>query len=278
MKWINDFKYHTLSKIKDINGLRLYKVGNKNIPSVTTILDQTKSSKDKESLLRWRKNVGEKEADKIIRKSLLRGTRMHSFIEKYLVNLKPKTINPQISLNLDINNDEKAQPEVISPLMDEQLMADKIIFKGLNKYGEIKNLQEIWGNEVNLFYDSSLLQFAGTCDLCGIYEDRQSIIDFKSSGKEKKIEHCEDYFLQTAAYAIAHDYLYKTQITQAVLLICTPPPQLLFTRYLIKDSELENYKKSFLERVKQYNILTNNNPVNNKKSQGILNESDFNIK
>ncbi len=269
MKWINNFKYHTLRKIKDVNGLRSYRVGNKDIPSVTTILDQTKSTSDKESLNRWRQKIGEKEADKITRESLLRGTKMHSCIEKYLLNLKPKTIDPQIELNLDIqvNKHEQSLDNISN---EESLMANQIIFKGLNN-----SLQEIWGNEVNIYYDSILIQFAGTCDLCGIYEDNQSIIDFKSSRKPKKIEYCKDYFLQTAAYAIAHDYLYKTKITQAVLLICTPPPQLTFTKYIIKDDELAIYKKGFLDRAKQYNLKIKQKQTNNSKFEKYLDESNL---
>ena len=92
-------------------------------------------------------------------------------------------------------------------------MADTIIDKGFN------DLQEIWGSEVTLFYPGL---YAGATDLVGTYDYEDSIIDFKQSNKRKRREWIEDLFLQLGAYAMAHNQVYKTEITQGVILMCTP--------------------------------------------------------
>ena len=42
---------------------------------------------------------------------------------------------------------------------------------------------------------------AGRCDLIGVYNDRLSVVDFKTATTMKKEEWIEDYFIQCAAYA-----------------------------------------------------------------------------
>ena len=116
-----------------------------------------------------------------------------------------------------------------------------------------KKLNEIWGCETPLFYPES---HAGTTDLCGIYGDEESIIDFKSSTKTKRREWITDYFLQTAAYALAHNRQHNTNIKQGVILICTP--KLEFQEFIVKDNEFLWFQKKFIERVEQYRILNKN--------------------
>jgi genome maintenance exonuclease 1 len=120
-------------------------------------------------------------------------------------------------------------------------MADKIIKEGLN------DLQEIWGSEVTLYYPGL---YAGATDLCGIYQGRDSIIDFKQSNKPKKDEWIQDYKLQLAAYATAHDCIYNTNIEQGVILMCTP--DLYFQRFIVNGSQFREYKWMWLERVDKY--------------------------
>ena len=52
------------------NGQRLYDINSEKLPSVTTILNATKSEEQKASLERWRQKVGAKEADQIIENGL----------------------------------------------------------------------------------------------------------------------------------------------------------------------------------------------------------------
>ena len=120
-------------------------------------------------------------------------------------------------------------------------MAQTIIDKGLG------DLHEIWGSEVVLHYPGL---YAGATDLCGIYQGRDSIVDFKQSNKPKKDEWIDDYKLQLAAYATAHDYVHKTSIEQGVILMVTPDN--FFQRFIINGSQFREYKWKWLERVDKY--------------------------
>jgi hypothetical protein len=42
-------------------------------------------------------------------------------------------------------------------------------------------------------------------------------VDFKQTNKPKKREWIEDYCIQLAAYAMAHNYVYKTNIAKGVV-------------------------------------------------------------
>lgn len=228
--WNKKYTYSNLQKVTDRSGERHYSLDGEKVPSVTTILDKTKSQKAKDSLNAWRERVGYSEASRISRESTLRGDKMHKYLEDAL--------HGEQSLDFEIFNDE------------EKKMSEVIINQGLNK-----KLDEIWGCETPLYYPNS---HAGTTDLCGIYDNEESIIDFKSSTKTKKREWITDYFLQTCAYALAHNLQHDTNITQGVILMCTP--NLEFQEFIIKDNEFLWYQKKFMERVDQYKqqVISNN--------------------
>ena len=84
MKWSKKYIYPSV-KTNNSSGVRTYSVNGVNLPSVTTILKMTESEEKKESLLRWREKVGDAVADKIMRESSQRGSRMHKHLEEYLV-------------------------------------------------------------------------------------------------------------------------------------------------------------------------------------------------
>ena len=92
-------------------------------------------------------------------------------------------------------------------------MAQIIIDQGLKG-----SMDEIWGTEVTLYYPDL---YAGASDLAGIYEGRESIMDFKQSNKPKRKEWISDYFLQLAAYATAHNQVHGTSIQSGTILMCT---------------------------------------------------------
>jgi len=83
-----------------------------------------------------------------------------------------------------------------------------------------------------------------------VYQNRDSIIDFKQSNKPKKDEWIEDYYLQGAAYATAHDCIYDTNIEQIVVLMCTP--DLFFQKFIINGQRFRNYKSEWLKRLNAY--------------------------
>ena len=83
MKWNNKYNYPKSQRSIE-NGFRKYLFGDEKLPSVTTILSQTKSEEEKAALENWKKRVGYKEANRIKTEASTRGTSMHSYIEDYL--------------------------------------------------------------------------------------------------------------------------------------------------------------------------------------------------
>ena len=86
--------------------------------------------------------------------------------------------------------------------------------------------------------------------MVGVYDYEDSIIDFKQSNKPKRKEWIEDYFMQLGAYAMAHNQVYDTEITQGVVLMCTPDNY--FQKFQIKGKEFIKYQHKFLERLNKY--------------------------
>jgi len=229
MKWNKQFIYPK-SVRSLIDEERHYSVGDEKLPSVTTILAATQPDEKRESLQKWKDKVGQVEADKIKNLAASRGTAMHSYLEAHL--------NGQGILDLSDLGQAAGG------------MARTIIEKGFG------DLQEIWGSEVVLHYPGL---YAGATDLCGIYQGRDSIIDFKQSNKPKKDEWIEDYKLQLAAYATAHDCIYDTKIEQGVILMCTPDNY--FQRFIINGNQFREYKWKWLDKIDHYYWLKSKTQV-----------------
>ena len=225
MYWNKKFNYPVSSRVT-INGSRYYNINNTKLPSVTEILKATESEEKKNSLLRWRNKVGEDEANRIMTVSSVRGTQMHKYIEEYLVG--------------------QSGLELTSEINEPKLMSNKIIRNGLC------NLNELWGAEVTLSFPSL---YAGTADACGLYNSKESILDFKQSNKPKKIDYIQDYFLQLGAYTLAHNVVYESNITSGVILLCTVDN--LFQDFKIQGPELLMYQNLFLGRLKKFNEMNN---------------------
>jgi len=220
MKWNKLYQYPK-SVRSLVNDERHYEIESSKLPSVTTILAATQSDEKRASLAKWKARVGDVEAEKVKNVAASRGTNMHSHLEYHL--------NGQGLLDLSSEGQVARN------------MADKIIKEGLN------DLHEIWGSEVVLHYPN---KYAGATDLVGIYQGRDSIIDFKQSNKPKKDEWITDYKLQLAAYALAHDAIHKTEIEQGVILMCTP--DLYFQRFIINGQQFRDYKQEWMKRVEKY--------------------------
>ena len=99
----------------------------------------------------------------------------------------------------------------------------------------------------------------------------ETIVDFKQSNRPKQKEWVEDYYLQIAAYAMAHDYVYGSQIKQGVIMMCTP--DLYYQEFKIEGPELRGYKHKFLKRLDMYHDLK----FDEKEKANIkMKEEDFN--
>ena len=133
-------------------------------------------------------------------------------------------------------------------------MAKKIIEAGLTP------ISEYYGSEVMLHYPGL---YAGSTDLVCMHNGMETIVDFKQSNRPKKEEWIEDYYIQIAAYAMAHDAYYGSTIKQGVIMICTP--DLYYQEFRITDQELRSYKHLFLKRLDQYNNLINEEIASKKE-------------
>jgi hypothetical protein len=217
--WENKYSYGNYFRDDD-NGPRTYKVGEKKVPSVTTILNATQSPEKKASLNAWRERVGHQEAQRIMIDASTRGTEMHYVLEQY--------INGKGYFNL---SKKGAQA---------RLMAHRLIEDGLGP------LTKVFGSEVNLAYED---QWAGSTDLVAIYDGKPSIIDFKQSNKPKREEYIIDYYYQIAAYSLAHKKQHG-EILQGFIAICTK--DLLFQGFKMDQSKLSEYEDKWFKKVEQY--------------------------
>jgi len=189
------------------------------LPSVTTILSRTK---DKTFLKEWRARVGEAQAEKIISDSSQIGTALHLYIEHYVNKYDYKDLT-EVGIQAE-------------------KMAQVIINEGL------KDIDEVWGSEVHLYYPS---KYAGTTDMVGLYKGRPAIIDFKQTNKPKKREWVQDYLMQLAAYAHAHNHLFDTEIDQGVILMCSR--DLIFQRFELTGENFTRALDSFMKKLDLYN-------------------------
>ena len=216
-----------------VKGRRHYEIGNDKLPSVTTILSQTQSEEKKKALADWKARMGDHQADRVRDIAAMRGTAMHTYLEGYVRGTGHKDLT---------SIGREAEP-----------MAKKIISDGLC------DLTEIWGSEVTLYYPQL---YAGATDVVGIYNGRESIIDFKQTNKPKQRAWIPDYFSQLGAYAMAHNYVYGTKIQSGVILMCSKDG--MFQKFESFDKEFVGFQHDFLRRVDQYY----KNVPNTKDGQG----------
>ena len=220
MKWNKKFIYPKSSRSL-INGKRHYDIEQTKLPSVTTIISATQSEEKKKSLADWQARLGDTAADRVRDVAALRGTAMHTYLEAYVQGTGHKDLT---------SVGREAEP-----------MAKKIISDGL------VDLNEIWGSEVTLYYPEL---YAGATDVVGIYNGRESIIDFKQTNKPKRREWVSDYFVQLGAYAMAHNYVYQTKIQSGIILMCSKDG--FFQKFEVSDKEFVGYQHAFLKKVDQY--------------------------
>ena len=220
MKWNKKFIYPK-SQRSLIDGKRHYDIEQTKLPSVTTIISATQSEEKRQALADWKARLGDIAADRVRDVAALRGTAMHTYLDAYIQGTGHKDLT---------SVGREAEP-----------MAKKIISNGLI------DLNEIWGSEVTLYYPEL---YAGATDVVGIYNGRESIIDFKQTNKPKRREWIGDYFVQLGAYAMAHNYVYRTKIQSGIILMCSKDG--FFQKFEVFDQEFVDYQHEFLKRTDQY--------------------------
>lgn len=227
------YNYEPLDRTT-VNGKRHYCTPDgKKVPSVTTILDRTKSQESRDALDRWKKSVGEERAKQITTEAANRGTRMHSYLEHYVKTGEMK----------ELPGNPFAQPS--------WFMAAQVILEGFVK------INEVWGVEVPVYYSGL---YAGTTDSVGVHDGEPAIMDYKQSNKVKRREYITDYFIQLAAYAQAHNNMHGTDIKKGVILMCCQPKELSpgvfdtpkYLEFVLEGDEFQHYCNEWNKRVELY--------------------------
>ncbi len=181
-------------------------------PSITTVLSAMQSEEKKASLQKWRDRVGEKEAAKVSRQATSRGTGMHTICENYTCNF-PHPMRGHMPTAIEMF-------KKIQPVLDERVGT-------------------IYANEIALY--SNRLKAAGRSDLLAQFDGIRSIVDFKTSKKEKKEEWITDYFLQSTAYAIMVEEMYShIKVPQIAIIIA------------VEESETNIQNQVFVKRTADY--------------------------
>ena len=217
------YSYEPLNR-ESVEGKRLYACpdGSK-LPSVTTILDKTKSAETIAALANWRKRVGHAKAQEITTEASGRGTRMHKFLEDY------------------VSNGVIAEPGTNPYSQQSHKMAKQIIEKGFS------NFKAVYGVEVSLYFPQL---YAGTTDGVGVHFEDECIFDHKQTNKPKKEEYIDDYYIQLAAYANAHNEVYKTNIRKGIILMCSADYQ--YQEFVLKPEMFNYWSDKWWDRVELY--------------------------
>lgn len=179
---------------------RVYDTPDGSFPSVTTVLSKMK---DKSGLDDWVNKIGKEEADRIKNEAAARGTEMHRMIEARF-----------FGENVETKNDVARR-----------------LYQSLELHLRTLKPEAI---EIPLY--SKTLRVAGRTDCIGIYDGELSVVDFKTSRKEKKKEWVHDYFIQATLYALMAYELYELECKQIVILIAVE----------------EGFPQVFKERVRSY--------------------------
>jgi genome maintenance exonuclease 1 len=182
-------------KATTTNGVRLYETPEGNLyPSITTVL----SIRKKEGLFEWRKRVGDDVANYISRTAAGRGTKVHHMCEDYLNNMETNWPKKW----------EEHKKNFLPFCLFEQLKNKSLCY-----------ISDIYAQEAGLYSDK--YKVAGRVDCIAKYKGTLSIIDFKTSTKEKNDEWNENYYIQGSAYAEMFEERTGINISQVVILVVT---------------------------------------------------------
>ena len=184
--------------------------------SITTVL----SNHNKQAIMEWRERIGAEEATKISTKAATRGTKVHKICEDYINNEIPE-LKMQMMMP-----DLKEMFFKIKPIIDEKL-------------------GDVYSQEQALY--SHQLKIAGRVDLIGMWDGKLSVIDFKTSAKQKEESYIQNYFMQCTAYALMFSELTGMWIDDIVVLIATGEGEAqLFER------QIHDYRKPLMEYIDKY--------------------------
>ena len=163
-------------------------------PSITTVL----SVRNKKGLHEWRERVGHDVANYIARTAAQRGTAVHKMCEDYL------------------NNQHLAWPDEFEKHKSKNFLAWCLFTQMRETLSNINNIKCL---ESSLYSDT--LKVAGQVDCIAEYKGNLSVIDFKTSSKERDDAWNENYYIQTCAYAEMFKERTGQTVDKLVILVVT---------------------------------------------------------
>jgi len=219
--FIEKFQYKNCQQINDpVTRKRVYLTPDgESLPSVTTILSATK---DMTALNEWKKRIGEQKAKEITTEAAGVGTAMHSNLERFIAGLQRQPGNAPVHVQAN-------------------KMADVIIDNGL------KHVNEVWAMEQSLYFPGL---YSGTTDLVAVFKDNPSVCDYKQTNKPKKEEWVEDYKIQLVAYILAHNEVYKTDIREGHVFMCSRAFE--YQQFDLWPTDFNKYQDMWLNKVEEY--------------------------
>ncbi len=219
--FVEKFQYKNCKQINDpVTKKRVYLTPDgESLPSVTTILSATK---DMTHLNEWKKRVGEANAKQITTEAAGIGTAMHANLERFIAGME-------------------RLPGKHPVQVQAHTMADQIIEKGLS------DVNEVWAMEQSLYFPGL---YSGTTDLVAVYKDNPSVCDYKQTNKPKKSEWVEDYYLQLVAYILAHNEVYRTDIREGHIFMCSRAFE--YQQFDLMPSDFNKYQDMWLNKVEEY--------------------------
>lgn len=214
------FIHHDLPKLDRTtapDGTRVYKTpSGRAYPSVTTVT----SLHSAKGIAEWRRRVGNEEANRVSARASARGTRVHTLCEHYLLGKNP-------------------EPDIF----------DAEIFNSMKLW--LDDIDNIHCLETPLYSD--FLEVAGTVDCIAEFQGKLSVIDFKTANKPKDREDIYNYFMQTAAYAVAFEERTGIPIGRLVIImgVENDDPRLFIEK---RDNWIGGFRKLRLDYKNAHNI------------------------
>jgi genome maintenance exonuclease 1 len=199
-----------------IDGVRYYSIPDEDQLIKMVSITSVTSHFNKEIFVKWRKKVGDVEAERVTKAATSRGTDMHSLVENYLYN---RDLPP------------------VPPLPD---FLFKIAKTELNKINNIHCLE-------GALY-SKQLGVAGTTDCIGEHDEELAVIDFKTSKKPKPKDWIENYFVQAMFYGMAYYEMTGTPIKKLVIIMACENGECV----LYEERDLKKYMKLVVQYIKKF--------------------------
>lgn len=184
--------------------------------SVSKVLKLTQDPASKAALYRWQARVGFAVAEQIRNEAIAVGKATHTYLHSYLTGKKLDRINPRYELYFQALNQ-------LLPNFGDSLLSEQLIVSFKHRY-------------------------FGTFDQLGLYRDRLTLSDLKTSSKAKSsLDWVQDKVLQLAAYLIPIETLYPVEQAALIYLIGDGS----CNEFVFTPEQMIPFKQLWLERVEQ---------------------------